>query len=447
MKTLKNAWDLYTIGDYSLFNNDWGIPSDYNWSIANTSVAFNSAWYGLRTTVLTWNVPNYTAPNVGVWAYPEVYWGSQYNAINPAVSTTVQNIKSLKVNYYTAISDSVSYDSSSFQGANVLIELWTKNAAGVITNEIGVMVRGWELPGGVQAATYNDSYINATEEVHYNWGDHTYICLRTNSDQLSGTIDFGLILQDLVKKGVVNKNDTISGVELGAEVASGSGSLIVNKFSVYESVSTTHTIKQIGTANNNFFDISTNNPYDIKGYANIGTVSLANEPVASTVNLAKGVISASSANDKSILATSKVSNIANIIGGDYNDKLVGNALTNMIIGGDGNDILDGGAGGKDILTGGLGDDNFILHTKGKYSTVTITDYSKAQDHIGIDTALFNKINKKPSLFDQYFHYDNDSHMLGYDCTGRGKYFSDVACIDLVGQSKFGFTDFIPYVIT
>ncbi|AUI67066.1 hypothetical protein CJD39_11045 [Glaesserella sp. 15-184] len=60
--------------------------------------------------------------------------------------------------------------------------------------------------------------------------------------------------------------------------------------------------------------------------------------------------------------------IENLVGSAYDDKLTGNVADNNIYGGAGNDTIDGGAGddyldgglGADILVGGLGDDVFVL---------------------------------------------------------------------------------------
>lgn len=43
------------------------------------------------------------------------------------------------------------------------------------------------------------------------------------------------------------------------------------------------------------------------------------------------------------------------VGGDGNDVLTGNALSNELFGGRGNDVLNG-AGDRDLLDGGAGDD-------------------------------------------------------------------------------------------
>ncbi|MEZ5959921.1 MAG: calcium-binding protein [Hyphomonadaceae bacterium] len=58
-----------------------------------------------------------------------------------------------------------------------------------------------------------------------------------------------------------------------------------------------------------------------------------------------------------------LSGIEMVEGGDFNDRLTGDAADNVLAGGDGNDTLDGG-GGADILIGGLGNDTYTLDNVG-----------------------------------------------------------------------------------
>ncbi|WP_020654612.1 calcium-binding protein [Massilia niastensis] len=69
-----------------------------------------------------------------------------------------------------------------------------------------------------------------------------------------------------------------------------------------------------------------------------------------------------------------ISNVENIIGSVFNDKLTGNAATNMLIGGNGNDQLNG-AGGMDIMAGGDGSDVYFVDNQ--YDLVTEANTSLA----------------------------------------------------------------------
>lgn len=58
-----------------------------------------------------------------------------------------------------------------------------------------------------------------------------------------------------------------------------------------------------------------------------------------------------------------LTNIENLIGGNFNDDLAGNFKKNVLNGGQGNDILRGGAG-NDTMIGGLGNDTFVVSEAG-----------------------------------------------------------------------------------
>ena len=58
-----------------------------------------------------------------------------------------------------------------------------------------------------------------------------------------------------------------------------------------------------------------------------------------------------------------LTNIENLIGGNFNDDLAGNFKKNVLNGGEGNDILRGGAG-NDTMIGGLGNDTFVVSEAG-----------------------------------------------------------------------------------
>ena len=254
--TLTKQWDSLTVGDYTVLNNDWGIPASQQ-SSAYTSITVADTSNVNNNLTMNWTTPN-VIPSTYVYAYPEVYWGGQYGQQLPNFSTTISNLKTLNVNY------SVSTTSAD---SDVLLEVWTKNAAGTITHEIGVFVYGW---GNGESVAYKDQYINALTNANASGaggggGAWNFVTYRTITDQLSGTISFSNILQDLVSKGIVDPNDYVSGLELGSEMRKGSGSLQVNNFNVYEAVNQTHTIVETATSANQIFDITTNNPYTING--------------------------------------------------------------------------------------------------------------------------------------------------------------------------------------
>ncbi|WP_114226812.1 MULTISPECIES: M10 family metallopeptidase C-terminal domain-containing protein [Sphingomonas] len=63
------------------------------------------------------------------------------------------------------------------------------------------------------------------------------------------------------------------------------------------------------------------------------------------------------------LGNDSLTGIENLLGGNFNDSLTGDANANRLEGGAGNDVLDGGAG-ADTMVGGIGDDRFIVDDAG-----------------------------------------------------------------------------------
>ena len=94
-----------------------------------------------------------------------------------------------------------------------------------------------------------------------------------------------------------------------------------------------------------------------KGGAGSDTVSYTGALSGITVNLLKGSASSSDNGNSAEIGTDKLNNIENVIGGNHDDTLIGNALANKVNGGDGDDLIIGGMG-NDLLIGGFGDDTF-----------------------------------------------------------------------------------------
>ena len=125
----------------------------------------------------------------------------------------------------------------------------------------------WSTPG-----TNLRTIDNSRLYVSYNWGDGTqnwtFVEMSPASDQLSGTISFSDILKTLVWDGVLTGSEYISGIELGAEVGGGTGSLAINNLS-YQWVANS-TVE--GTAGNDTFNVAAVGGNYIVGNGGIDTV-------------------------------------------------------------------------------------------------------------------------------------------------------------------------------
>jgi Ca2+-binding RTX toxin-like protein len=112
----------------------------------------------------------------------------------------------------------------------------------------------------------------------------------------------------------------------------------------------------------------------------------------------------------------------------------GVAGADTLLGGTGNDLLDGGLK-ADTLTGGAGEDSFRFSTAlGNGNVDHITDFSVAHDSILLDNLIFTEVGADGALgltaffksaaglahdADDRIIYDTDSGFLSYDADGTG----------------------------
>nr|WP_307188758.1 DUF4347 domain-containing protein [Massilia sp. PDC64] len=172
----------------------------------------------------------------------------------------------------------------------------------------------------------------------------------------------------------------------------------------------------------------------IDGGAGIDTLSFETAVAASGtagVTLALGAAGVKTV-AAGISGADTVVNVENLIGSDYNDTLSGNAGVNVIHGGEGNDVLNG-MGGNDVLVGGAGSDAFVFTTAPGGSVVRIEDFSKGEDKIRLENAIFTRLLATGTLgannfkvigsaaldADDYIQYDRTTGALYYDADGSG----------------------------
>ena len=217
------------------------------------------------------------------------------------------------------------------------------------------------------------------------------------------------------------------------------------------------------------------------GGAGTDTVKYTSATAAIVVDLSLTANQAQSVGtgDLAGIGVDQLSNIENVIAGNFNDLLTGNGANNQLQGGLGNDTLSGGAGndillgglGSDVLTGGLGADLFILDSALGVSNVDVfKDFTSGTDKILLDDDVFTKFlgtavgsaiqtgnlvvgatGTKVSAVvakdtDDYLLYDTTTDKLYYDADGSGTGAAVwVATVELTGTKAPVYTDFLVVV--
>lgn len=127
-------------------------------------------------------------------------------------------------------------------------------------------------------------------------------------------------------------------------------------------------------------------------------------------------------------------NVENLRGtASTGQRLIGNSLANMIVGGDGDDLIRG-LHGRDILSGGGGKDSFWFDTAlGISNRDQIIDFEVGLDQIALSSSIFSTVGAigelSSSAFrlgtiatnaDQRIIYDQDRGYVYYDPDGNGQ---------------------------
>lgn len=239
---------VYMANGYTADPNPWGAGSlvngkDYTQTIVVDPTTFPNG------VEFRWTFPSPSKPNF-VYAYPDIKYGE--GAPGGPAPTQAADFAALNAHYSVAISG----DTSDF---SVSFELWFTSAPGnnsTSTDELMVMIYapGAQQPGNQPIKLSHGGLTNATVSVYPKWNagsawipaGWTFIIIKNSVDALTGTINLGDIIKDLIWNGVLTGQEYIDDIQLGAEMIGGSGSLIVNNLSYQWDATTT----QMGNALN-----------------------------------------------------------------------------------------------------------------------------------------------------------------------------------------------------
>jgi Ca2+-binding RTX toxin-like protein len=315
------------------------------------------------------------------------------------------------------------------------------------------------LNGGDGFDTADYSQIDSG--VRIDLGGNKVIGLTSTSKLLVGTDKTSNIENAIGGSG----NDTLIASRNGSELEGGDGNDTLKGGSKSDTLygGDGNDIVSAGSGNDIIIggDGAGDDSYD--GGSGIDSVRYSSATSGITVDLTLKSANAISTlgSDLAGIGTDKLTNIENIIAGDYDDTLIGNKLKNQMEGGDGNDTLNGGLG-NDTLIGGDGEDTFIFNTKlNKSSNVdTIADFNQTDDEIQLALSIFTNIKGSDNIFDAYdievntwaanqkvnatsdahLIFNTSNHGLYYDADGSGKA-AAVHFASLASMTSIEVTDF------
>jgi hypothetical protein len=223
----------YDVNGWYIENNFWDtsaqgkgytLSGTYNPSNLTTGLKYSWNFGALPADGYYWV---HAFPDIG---FGQDAWSKSTFAQGNPFPLSISALDKYKVNYDVAFGGTK-------DGYNVALEMYLtstpQGGAGTITNEVMVWIHngGWH-PGGSPVGSFSDS--NYSGQIYsypvYESGLHfNYTALLTNADDPSGTVDLKAVMQKLKSLGIVKGSEYISNIQLGAEVAAGSGYLAVNK--------------------------------------------------------------------------------------------------------------------------------------------------------------------------------------------------------------------------
>lgn len=216
--TTTNAWGSSDLK----YGTDYSITGTYDASNITKGVSFSWNFGALPNDPDAYEILAYPSINYG-----QDPWETTIDSAEAPFPLKIADITKFDASY------SVSYGGQT-DGYNVSFDLYVSNnptgGQAAITDEIMVWVHTGGFNPGSAIASYTDGNGNAGKIYNF-WAEGLgweYSAFLTNSDTPSGTIDIAGILKKLTSLGIISASEYVEKIDIGAEVAAGSGSLTIN---------------------------------------------------------------------------------------------------------------------------------------------------------------------------------------------------------------------------
>ena len=250
----ENGVDYYQKDDYIVYVNNWGaegknIPkTDYSQTVKVETASFPNK------TLITWQYPNTVIGDGSqVYGFPGISWGKTTLALRGYTTTgsiaQIQNISEFTtkfdvtltgdLRYMNLAHDLFMYTSTGKIGAEILYSVKPSDHAlywGSPNNYFGQQPGAESFQFTMNGASYNmlvSSFSTGGLTMETEPGSKAIHIIPTDGSELtSGTIDWTSIFKILLDNKKIDPTWTIKGVEMGVEVQAGSGSMLINDYSV-----------------------------------------------------------------------------------------------------------------------------------------------------------------------------------------------------------------------
>lgn len=347
--TLTEDFATATFGRVTLTNNTWGVGTwgfdDWVNGVDYRQTVTYDPGAPLRNLRIEWS---YGAnPEGNILAYPSLTLGYKPWAEfgSKFLVGRIDELRELAIDAEVSIGGQTG-------GFNVSYDLWLTDTPAGTAESITAEVMVWTHPGeldwrglepshrysgqGFTASVYHIPGMTAGTNLEWD-----YLAVVIDGGRLDGSVDIAAILRYLVRQGLIEADDYLSSVELGPEIARGSGSM------------TLHALDY------------THSQYDITPGAD-RVEGLASSDMVGARGGADALFGFGGWDQ--------------LLGGSGDDGIYGGSGRDTLGGGAGNDRISGGEG-LDVLIGGSGADTFLF-TDSAVTGDRITDLA-AEDRIDL----------------------------------------------------------------